>query len=161
MRLDTATCRNRMKTDASAIGLDVSFDQKLVDRLIRQAQLPILPSNRPRLLVWVITDDINYGRRFINEPVSQQGLLDDYAPQLMSALDDAMQDRGIPYLLPIYDLEDQISLPVNQAWSLNTDLIASAHSAIKQMDGLLFACIPLQAEKFAALGPMKIWESGS
>ena len=114
------------ETEASAIGLDVSFDQKLVDRLIRQAQLPILPSNRPRLLVWVITDDINYGRRFINEPVSQQGLLDDYAPQLMSALDDAMQDRGIPYLLPIYDLEDQISLPVNQAWSLNTDLIASA-----------------------------------
>jgi hypothetical protein len=124
---------------ANGIGLDVSFDQQIVDKLLRQAQLPILPSNRPRLLVWVITDDIQFGRRFINESLAQPllsvddqlGQLDelvqnDYAPHLIQALDDAMKDRGIPYLLPIFDLEDQLSLSLNQAWSLNADLMAAA-----------------------------------
>ena len=114
------------EADTTSIGLDVSFDQQLVDRIVHQAQLPILPSSRPRFLIWLITDDINYGRRFIHEAVTQQNLLDDYAPQLLSIMDSAMHDRGIPYLMPIYDLEDQLSLPVNQAWSLNTDLITSA-----------------------------------
>ena len=119
------------ETQAPSIGLDVSFDQQLVDKLVRQAQLPILPSNRPRFLVWIIADDMAFGRRFINEPIAQQTSLDDYAPQLMNALDDAMKTRGIPYLLPIYDLEDQLSLPLNQAWSLNTSLIASATQRYK------------------------------
>lgn len=113
-------------SNSPKIGLDVGFDQQLVDRLVRQAQLPILSSNRPRLLVWIITDDIVFGRRFINDSIVQQSAMDDYAPLLMNTFDRAMKDRGIPYLLPIYDLEDQLSLPLNQAWSLNTNLIASA-----------------------------------
>ena len=122
---------NQDDATSIAIGLDVSFDQQIVDRLIRQAQLPILPSNRPKILVWIIADDISFGRRFINEPIAQQTIANDYSTQLLAAVDNAMQGRAVPYLLPIYDLEDQLSLPLNQAWSLNADLIAAATQRYK------------------------------
>ena len=37
-------------------GLEVSFSRKGIDQLIRQAKLPVLPSNRPKLLVWILRD---------------------------------------------------------------------------------------------------------
>ncbi|MCS5587127.1 MAG: DUF2066 domain-containing protein [Porticoccaceae bacterium] len=109
-----------------ATGLEVSFDRRAIDKLIRQAQLPVLPSNRPKLLVWIIADDIPSGRRFINESVTQQNLADDYSAQLLGAFDDAMRARGMPYFFPSYDLEDQLLLSVNEAWSLRVDLLDRA-----------------------------------
>lgn len=110
----------------ASTGLAVSFDQQIVDKLIRQAQLPVLPANRPNILVWIIVDDISSGRRFINQPVT-----DDYSTQLLRALDDVMADRGIPYFLPSYDLEDQLSLSLDQAWSMSAGLIGSASQRYK------------------------------
>ena len=113
--------------DVSVVtGLDVSFDRRAIDKLIRQAQLPVLPSNRPKFLVWIIVDDIASGRRFINESVMQQTVADHSSEQLLSTFDDAMRARGIPYFLPSYDLEDQLSLSVNEAWSLRVDFLDRA-----------------------------------
>lgn len=117
---------NQDNADRYSTGLEVSFDQQIVDKLIRQAQLPILPANRPTMLVWIIADDISYGRRFINQPATEQNLNDSYSTQLLSALDDVMGDRGIPYFLPSYDLQDQLSLSLDQAWSMNADLLTMA-----------------------------------
>jgi hypothetical protein len=99
------------------IGLDVSFDRRAVDQLIRQAQLPVLPSNRPKLLVWIIRDDAVEGRDFVSS---------DTAKAVVESFDRAMKERGMPYLLPNFDLQDQLSLSVNEAWSLRADLIDPA-----------------------------------
>ena len=117
---------NQDSIDSYSTGLEVSFDQQILDKLIRQAQLPLLPANRPRILVWIIADDISSGRRFINQPATEQNPTDSNSTQLLSALDNVMRDRGIPYFLPSYDLEDQLSLSLDQAWSMSADLIAMA-----------------------------------
>ena len=107
-------------------GLDVKFDRRSIDKLLRQAQLPVVPTNRPQFLVWIIVDDMPLGRRFINESVAKQNLADDYSTQFLNAFDIAMKDRAIPYFLPSYDLEDQLSLSVNEAWSLRVDFLDRA-----------------------------------
>ena len=102
-------------------GLEVSFSRQEIDQLIRQAQLPVLPSNRPTLLVWIIRDDAIEGRSFINEYTTARDF-----PSTFDAFDQAMQARGMPYILPAFDLEDQLSLSVNEAWSMNAGLIEAA-----------------------------------
>ena len=117
----------------SGLGLAVSFDRQAIDQIIRQAQLPILPSNRPRLLVWIIRDDTDKGRGFITE-YSSSGIEGGLSP--LDHFDQAMQMRGIPYVLPAYDLKDQLSLSVNEAWRLDADLIDGA-SKRYETDGWL------------------------
>jgi len=117
----------------SDVGLAVSFARQEIDQIIRQAQLPVLPSNRPRLLVWIIQDDADKGRGFIND-LSSSGIEDGSSP--LDRFDQAMQIRGMPYVLPAYDLEDQLSLSVNEAWSLNAESIDDA-SKRYETDGWL------------------------
>ena len=122
---------------ANQTGLQVSFDRQAVDQLIRQAQLPVLPSNRPKVLVWMVRDDAQLGRGFIGDYST-----DDYtgaeipgdAEAVLQAFDQAMKRRGMPYQLPNFDLQDQLALSVNEAWSLRADLIDPA-SQRYQTDG--------------------------
>lgn len=102
-------------------GLQVSFSRREIDQLIRQAQLPVLPSNRPKLLVWIIRDDAIEGRGFINEYTPALTI-----PSVLETFDQAMKERGMPYILPAFDLEDQLSLSVDEGWSMNASLIAEA-----------------------------------
>ena len=97
--------------------LQVSFSRQAVDHLIRWAQLPILPSERPKLLIWIVRDDPESGRQF----VSTQSL-----PEITQQFDSLMQQRGMPYRLPDFDLEDQLALSVNQAWGLQEQAIELA-----------------------------------
>lgn len=108
-----------------ATGLEVSFDRQAVDKMVRDLQLSILPSNRPRLLMWLVIDDLPLGRRFVSQ-AARQSAANDNVPQLLTALDQAMKRRGIPYFFPSYDLEDQLSLSLEQAWSLDTDALDTA-----------------------------------
>lgn len=97
--------------------LQVSFSRQAIDHLIRWAQLPILPSDRPKLLIWIVRDDPESGREF----VSEQSF-----PEFTQQFDDLMQDRGMPYRLPNFDLEDELSLSVNEAWGLQEKAIELA-----------------------------------
>jgi len=110
---------------SSVSGLEVSFDRQAVDRMIRNLQLPILPSNRPKLLIWMVLDDLPLGRRFVSQ-ASQQRAVNDDAPQLLTVFEQAFKRRGMPYFFPSYDLEDQLSLSLEQAWSLDTDALNKA-----------------------------------
>ncbi|MGB1403278.1 MAG: DUF2066 domain-containing protein [Porticoccaceae bacterium] len=103
--------------DQEQAGMEVSFDRQALDQVIRQAQLPVLPSNRPTLLVWIVRDDALLGRNF-------EGLGSDSAT--LQAFDRAMRSRGMPYVFPNFDLQDQLALSVNEAWSLRADLISPA-----------------------------------
>lgn len=131
--------RNIPSADKSTnqTGLEVSFARQAIDQLIRQAQLPVLPSNRPKMLVWIVRDDVQMGRGFIGD----YSIGDDAdteipadAEALLQAFDEAMKRRGMPYQLPNFDLQDQLSLSVNEAWSLRADLIDPA-SQRYQADG--------------------------
>lgn len=98
-------------------GLQVNFSPQAIDRLIRRSQLTILPSNRPKMLLWIVRDDVQTGRQF----VSSENALDDL-PGFMEILD----QRGMPWMLPQFDLQDQLALSVDDLWSLNAATIEEA-----------------------------------
>jgi hypothetical protein len=97
--------------------LQVSFSAQAIDQLIRWAQLPILPAGRPKLVFWIVRDDAETGRQFVTE---QQ------FPDFTQRFEQIMQDRALPYQLPELDLEDQLSLSVNEAWSVRNETIEVA-----------------------------------
>ena len=109
-----------------ATGLDVKFDRPLVDKLLKQAQLPIIPAVRPKFLVWLMVDDIAQGRRVLDESTSKQLQSGDHSFELVEAFERAMQARSISYFLPSYDLEDQLSLSVKDAWAMKIDPLNNA-----------------------------------
>lgn len=97
--------------------LQVSFSAQAIDQLVRRAQLPILPTGRPTLVFWVVRDDAETGRQFVSEQVF---------PDFTQSFQQIMQDRAAPYQLPALDLEDQLSLSVNEAWSMREETIEVA-----------------------------------
>lgn len=120
--------------DSLSFGLRVKFSRSAIDLLIRQAQLPVLPSNRPTFLVWIVRDDPVVGRGFIGEDLVSENATNSVDAAFLARFDRAMQSRGIPYILPTFDLEDQLALPVEQAWNLVADDLVSA-SQRYQVDG--------------------------
>ncbi len=75
------------------------FDQPVVDRLMRERNLPVWAS-RPRVLLWIAT-----------ERGGQRSLLNlDNEAEARVALQAQAQRRGLPLQLPLLDLEDQAQL---------------------------------------------------
>lgn len=109
-----------------ATGLDVKFDRPSVDKLLKQAQLPIIPAVRPTFLVWLMVDDIVDGRRVLDESSAEKIGVEDHFFDLLEAFNDSMQTRAIPYFLPSYDLEDQLSLSAKDAWAMNIEALNNA-----------------------------------
>ncbi len=95
---------------ASAAGperlLRVAFDPTAVNRLLRQAGLPVWSENRPSVLTWLGTE--RNGRRRLLEP--------DSGSAVIAAARQAAGDRGLPLLFPLMDLEDQARLQVADLW---------------------------------------------
>ena len=109
-----------------AIGLDVKFDRPSVDKLLKQAQLPIIPAVRPQFLVWLMLDDIDKGRRVLDEATAGQTQPEDLFFDFLSAFESSMESRAIDYYLPSYDLEDQLSVSAKEAWAMNIEALNNA-----------------------------------
>lgn len=97
--------------------LDVRFDQSLVDNLLNQANIPVWDNNRASVLLWLTVQDTD-GRRVMLGSGSEHSLLD----QVRQFAD----ERAVPVLVPILDLEDRRLVTPNQAWALDADALRSA-----------------------------------
>ena len=125
---DLPITNNLTSQDSAAqkVGLRVSFSRSAIDELIRNNQLPVLPSKRPKLLVWVVLDDVTTGREFLGQDASSLDADNNLGAEVLAELSNIMTERGIPYMLPTFDLEDQLALPIDSAWNLRADEIQSA-----------------------------------
>lgn len=108
------------------MALDVKFDRTFVDKLLKQAQVPIIEASRPNFLVWLMVDDLENGRRVVDESLAGQAKSVEPLFEVLSALSLAMQERAISYFFPSYDLEDQLSVSANEAWALRVDKLNKA-----------------------------------
>ena len=107
------------------LGLRVNFSHSAIDNLIRRSKLPVLPSNRPKLIFWIVRDDVEAGRRLLGGDA--KGVSFAAADEkLMKDLSSVMKDRGIPFILPSLDLEDQLTLSEEEAWNLASEKIEIA-----------------------------------
>lgn len=107
--------------------LVMNFSRPALEKLLREYKLPLWPSNRPSVLVWVVKDDLQEGRQMIS-------LQEDSVAA--TAVDNAAQIRGLPLVYPLLDLEDRITLTPSQLWNLDQDAIDAA-SARYNTDAVL------------------------
>ena len=114
----TALSESAMSSNNANIGLDVNFSKAALDQFVRAQKLPVLPSNRPLLLIWMIGDDAQTGRRqFVNSLAT---------PKIADLVAEKLQQRGIPFVFPGFDLEDRIALSEDEAWKMDASAIAEA-----------------------------------
>lgn len=95
--------------------LKMRFEAQSIQRIIKAANLPLWGNNRPTVLLWLIKEE--RGRSVLIDG------LDDSASK---AVDNASQVRGVPVVLPVYDLEDSIRLPQESLWGLFSSSILEA-----------------------------------
>ncbi len=104
-------------SSSPGIGMNLSFDEASINRLLRRNQLQIWPSDRPGLLVWLVIDDPVNGKSFVSSETM---------PKPVEALKVLMGDRGAPLISPLLDLQDRQTLSPESAWSFNSAALAAA-----------------------------------
>lgn len=96
--------------------LRVRFDEGAVNRLLRQHGLPVWGETRPATLLW-LTAEQERRRRM---------LLPDAEGATFEAVMQVADQRGVPLLLPLMDLEDQARLHISDIWGGFADNIREA-----------------------------------
>lgn len=86
--------------------LMVQFDAEAVRRLLRDQRLPVWGENRPAGIVWLGIE--SRGQRRLLQPESDS--------ELVNAMRMVADNRGIPVLFPLMDLEDQAAVQVADLW---------------------------------------------
>lgn len=95
-----------------AVGLQLNYEPRAIEQLLRQAQLPIWPANRPQVLVWLVMKD-QAGMRLVPDAED------------MRALQAQAQLRGLPLVFP-KDASGNSSLSGDDLWALNLEKIRAA-----------------------------------
>lgn len=116
----------------SALELWVKFDPVVVNKLLRENNIPLWDKNRPTTLVWLVSDERAH-REILGQ--ASTGLI-------RSALDDLTHARGLPVILPKMDLTDRNAIQVSQVWNNNAEAIQAA-SARYSSDAILVGRLQL------------------
>lgn len=96
-------------------GLTVKFDVGAVARLVERLRLGWWSRVRPLVVVWLVVED---GR-------GRKSYLDFASPGAAAAVA-AADERGLPFLFPLLDIEDRVALPAFTAWGGFPDPIRRA-----------------------------------
>ena len=105
--------------DENLLGLRVTFSKLALNQFALDSGLRVLSSVKPKFLFWILIDKEETGREFLGND-SEHPFSDQIREKLIS--------RNVPYFYPIYDLQDQLALPVDDAWNLKTNSVTSASS---------------------------------
>lgn len=93
----------------SATGLQLNFEPRAIEKLLRDAQLPLWPATRPKVLVWLVAKG-PAGLRVVPQAADIQ------------AMQAQASYRGLPLVFPQLDAE----LAANDLWSANVEKIKVA-----------------------------------
>jgi len=86
--------------------LRVSYDSDAIDKVLREAALPVWGRARPSTLIWLAIEDWN-----------QRSVLGgDNLPELRESLMHQANKRGLPVIFPLLDLQDQSALGFADIW---------------------------------------------
>lgn len=96
--------------------LNAEFDEQTVSDLLLNNSLPLWQSDRPSVLLWLAVEKSN--RRQLISASSH--------PEIQAVIDQHMQRRGLPYLLPLLDLDDRSLVSAAEVWGGFRDVIRQA-----------------------------------
>ncbi len=94
----------------------IRFEPSLVSKLLRAAELPVWGSNRPAVLSWMAIREVD-SRVVIGAETPVP-----FAEDVIKAA----SQRGVPLLLPLWDLEDTQMISSSEIWGRFMDRIESA-----------------------------------
>ncbi|GIX30281.1 MAG: hypothetical protein KatS3mg124_0753 [Porticoccaceae bacterium] len=98
--------------------LEVVYNGAAVEAAMRRARLPLWPLHgRPALVAWLVVGDAASQPTFATP---------DAEPALWRLLREGFERRGVPFLTPLFDLEEQWLLPPEGAWALDGEAAARA-----------------------------------
>lgn len=98
--------------------LSASFNESLIDNLLKQAGISIWGNQRPTAMIWLAIQDASEQRIIVADDVN--------AP-FSQVVTQAIKARGVPMLLPLWDLEDQFSVSGSEIWGLFHDSVGGAN----------------------------------
>ncbi len=99
------TSLSYLRDEQGLLSLVVNFNPSSLRALFENAQAPVWGASRPSLLVLMAVETAS-GERQVLSQSTEWG-------QIVGA---SLQTRGLPYLFPSWDLEDEITLPVARLW---------------------------------------------
>ena len=102
--------------EAPELLLWTRFDADVVDAVVRDAGFPVWGRTRPALLLWTALDD----------GTTQELLGPDDLAGVIAGIERGASLRGIPIVVPLLDLEDQIAISSNDLWAGFFDPIRAA-----------------------------------
>lgn len=107
----------------TALALQLDYEPQAIGQLLRDAQLPLWPAQRPTLLVWLVFKD-SRSLHLVPEVIDFQ------------AINGAAAYRGLPLMFPKHDVEDSLSITAVDLWAVNQEKIKAA-SARYNADAVL------------------------
>lgn len=99
--------------------LSVTFNETLVDKLLKDNGFTIWDARRPTVMLWMVYEDEVGARQVLS---SQSDI------KLLGAAKDIAAIRGLPLLLPIWDLDDQMNVSAGDIWGQFDDKVATANA---------------------------------
>lgn len=97
--------------------MEAIFPEQLVRQILQEAGEAFWPENRPKVLVWLVEDTLETGKRVLNS-------YSDSA--LVTSLQASADARGLPLVFPLLDLEDTLAAPVDALWRMEQNALMRA-----------------------------------
>lgn len=108
-----------------AMEVQLNYSPQAIDQLLRQAQLPLWPPQRPSVLVWPVVSD-------------KTGMRLELSPEILEPLKQRARYRGVSLLFPKGDSKDYMALSASDLWMFRPEKIRMA-SLRYRADSLLIA----------------------
>ncbi|WKE66910.1 DUF2066 domain-containing protein [Gallaecimonas kandeliae] len=129
----------RYEQDKDGLTLYAAFDKRPLEQAIWQRGLAVWGADRPTTLLWVAQEQD--GKRDLVSDASN--------PALAKVLVDEGKARGLPLLLPLWDLDDKLKLDVLDVWGRFREPVADASSRY-QAPQFLMAKVSAEGNGFVA-----------
>ncbi len=99
--------------------IEVQFAAPLINQLLAAENIPVWGSNRPSVLVWMVLQD-ETGRRRLPDS--------EFGAEIVEFMRRFGEERGLPILFPLHDIEDRRMLPADAIWAQDERAIKAASS---------------------------------
>lgn len=99
--------------------LAVTFNEQLIDDLLKQNGFTLWDAERPSVMLWLVYEDEQGNRQILNEQS---------APELLADIKQIAKVRGLPLLVPLWDLDDQMVVSAGDVWGQFEDKVAVANA---------------------------------
>jgi len=97
--------------------IEVQFSVPLIRQLLAAENIPVWGSNRPSVLVWMALQDTTGQRKLLDRETG---------PEIIGIIRDFAEERGLPVIFPVLDLEDRRNLSADSIWAQDQLAIEAA-----------------------------------